>query len=240
MPMPALLPPALPALVALLAAFASPLVCAERNAADPVRAAPPSPMTATAAADKFDEVIATPELLNKLRAGGYALYLRHGTTNNAIGDRVPMVDLNDCSTQRPLTDEGRQLMVKVGKALRKARIPIGELRVSPMCRARESAAAAFPAISAVVDPQLMYVSNFTDAEKAPIIANTRLRLSAPVPAGSNRLLLAHAPNLMELMGYFPKEGTLVIFRPRGDGQHADYLGSVPAQRWDALLQAMRP
>ncbi len=227
-------------MLALLAAIASPLVQAERGAVDAAHPVAPSPMTATAAADKFEEVIATPELLNKLRAGGYTLYLRHGTTNNAVADRVPMVDLNDCSTQRPLTEEGRQLMAKVGKAMRKARIPIGELRVSPMCRARESAAAAFPAISAVVDPQLMYVSNFTDTEKAPIIANTRQRLSAPVPAGSNRLLLAHAPNLMELMGYFPKEGTLVIFRPRGDGQHADYLGSVPPQRWDGLLQAGRP
>lgn len=47
--------------------------------------------------------------------------------------------------QRPLTVEGRQLMARVGDAIRKANIPVSELHISPMCRARESAEAGlFP------------------------------------------------------------------------------------------------
>ena len=105
-----------------------------------------------------------------------------------------------------------------------------------MCRARDSASAAFPQLTPEVDPLLMYVANFTASQKAPVIANTRHLLSAPVAAGENRLLLAHAPNLMELLGYFPKEGTLVILRPRGGADGFDYVASVAPAAWPGLLR----
>lgn len=197
--------------IAFVALSATPALAATPGGSAPALQGMP-PATTT----QFVEVAATAKILGQLRTGGYTLYLRHGPTDNTIADRMPAVDLNDCRTQRPLTKAGRQLMAKVGASMRKARISIGEFRVSPMCRARESAAAAFPKLSPVVDNKLMYVANFTDVEKAPIIANTRTLLSTPVPSGSNRLVLAHAPNLMDLMGYFPKEGTLVVLRPKGN------------------------
>jgi len=205
-------------------------------AADPPSAAVVLQGLAPAAAAKFAEVPATTDILHLLRSGGYTLYLRHGNTDNAVPDRVPAVDLNDCNTQRPLTEAGRQLMVKVGNAIRKARIPIGEIKVSPMCRARESAAAAFPKLSPVGDKNLMYVANFTDSEKASIIANTRWLLSTPVTGSSNRLVLAHAPNLMDLMGYFPREGTSVILRPKGERDGFEYVASITPAAWIGLLK----
>ncbi len=205
-------------------------------AADPSGAAVVLPGLPPATATKFVEVAATADTLKLLRNGGYALYLRHGPTNNAIADRVPTVDLNDCSTQRPLTEAGRQLMAEVGQFMRKARIPIGEFKISPMCRARQSATAAFPKLAPEVDNKLMYVANFTDVEKAPIIANTRRLLSTPVPQGNNRLILAHAPNLMDLIGYFPKEGTLVILRPKGEPGGFDYVASIAPAAWIGLLK----
>ena len=206
------------------------------RAANPPQAALPVRAPATPSAAKFVEVLATADTLRLLQAGGYALYLRHGTTDNAIPDRMPAVDLKDCSTQRPLTEAGRQLMVKVGEYIRQAGIPVGELHVSPMCRARQSVAAAFPKRVATVDKNLMYVANFTSEEKAPIIAQTRKLLSTPVAKGSNRLLLAHAPNLMDLMAYFPKEATLVIFKPKGEADGFEYLASVPPSAWPGLLK----
>lgn len=190
---------------------------------------------APAAAAQFVEIPATTGTLKQLQDGGFVLYLRHGKTDNTRGDRVPGVDLNDCTTQRPLTEEGRQMAIRVGEAIRKARIPLGEIRVSPLCRAKESAAAAFPKQPGMIDNKLMYTANLTDAEKAPIIANTRQMLSTPVIAGSNRLLLAHAPNLMDLIGYFPKEGTLVIFLPKNNGNF-EYIASIPPALWADLLR----
>jgi phosphohistidine phosphatase SixA len=186
--------------------------------------------------DKFIEVPASAELLAKVRQGGFVLYLRHGYTDNSRPDRVPTLDLDDCSTQRPLTEEGRQLARRVGESIRKARLPIGEIRASPLCRAKETAQAAFPGKAFTIDKLLMYTANLTDAQKVPIIANTRRLLAAAVAPGSNRLLVAHAPNLMDLLGYFPKEGTLVIFRPVGGRDGFVYVASIAPALWGELMR----
>jgi len=186
------------------------------------------------AVKKFVEQPATSETLNRLRDGGYTLYLRHGSTDNTRPDRFPAVDLNDCSTQRPLTDEGRKQAALVGDAMRKAAIPLGEIRISPLCRVKESAAAAFPGKPVSIDHDLMYTANLTSEQKVPILANTRRLLAEPVTAGTNRLLIAHAPNLMDLIGYFPKEGTLVVFRPLGAAGF-QYVASIPPTLWPDLL-----
>lgn len=187
-------------------------------------------------APQFVERLATAKTLVQLRQGGYALYLRHAPTDNSKPDRLPSVDLNDCSTQRPLTEEGRMLATRVGKAIRAARIPIGSIHISPLCRVKDTAAAAFPGRKVQVELNLMYTGNLTAAQKAPIVANTRRLLSEPVAPGSNRLLIAHAPNLMDLMGYFPKEATLVVLRPRGEAGF-DYVASIPPDLWAELLPA---
>ena len=127
------------------------------------------------------------------------------------------------------------MAARVGEALRRAKIPIGDIHVSPLCRVRESTLAAFPGQSHVVDRDLMYTANLTAGQKAPIIARTRKLLSSPVAGGRNRLLVAHGPNLMDLIGYFPKEATLVVFRPKGEGRF-DYVASIPPGLWPELLR----
>lgn len=213
----------LPALLALTLVVVSPLVYPATNAT-------PAPLAAV-----FVEVLANAALLAEVRSGGFVLYLRHGYTDNSRADRLPAVDLGDCSTQRSLTEEGRKLARRVGYAISKARLPINEIRISPMCRVTETTAAAFPGKPFTIDHMLMYTANLTDAKKAPIIANTRRLLSAGVATGGNRLLVAHAPNLMDLIGYFPTEGTLVIFRPKGDKDGFDYIASIPPALWSDLL-----
>jgi phosphohistidine phosphatase SixA len=190
-----------------------------------------------AAAARFAEIRATPQTLEQLRQGGFVLYLRHGFTDNSKGDRASGVDLNDCATQRPLSPAGVKISAQVGEAMRQAKIPIGEIRVSPLCRVRDTVEQAFPGVPYTVDNNLMYTANLTDAQKAPIIANTRKLLSAPVAAGTNRLLIAHAPNVMDLIGYFPKEATLIIFRPNKNQEGFEYIASIRSGQWADLLGA---
>ena len=186
----------------------------------------------------FVERPATPALLKALRAGGFVLYMRHGNTDNTKPDAVPKVDLNDCATQRPLNDLGRKVATQVGNYLRLAKIPVSEVVHSPLCRARESAQLAFADVGDLLrqENKLMYVGNFTSEEKKPIVAMTRLLVSTPVPAGTNRVLVAHAPNLADLMGYFVKpEGTVVVIRPLGEGRF-EYLASIYPDMWPGLLK----
>lgn len=189
------------------------------------------------AAPKFVERMATPALLATLRQGGYVLYMRHGTTDNSRSDLVPLGDVRDCSRQRVLDEGGRKLSAQVGQFIRQAGIPVGEVLHSPMCRARESARLAFPDHPGglrQVDVSL-YTANLTQAEKQPVLETTRYWLSEPVARGSNRVIVAHAPNLADLIGYFVRpEGTVVVIRPLGKGQFA-YVASVPPTLWPTLL-----
>ncbi len=183
----------------------------------------------------FSEVMANRDLLTKLQKGGYVLYLRHGYTDNSRPDQFPNVDLADCNTQRLLNDEGRTLMRDVGKSLRLAKIPLGEIRVSPMCRTLESARLAIGDRFETAEA-LMYSANMTSEQKQPRLEALKKLLAAPVPAGSNRLLLTHAPNLADLIGFFVKpEGTVVVFSPTGPEGYT-YVASIPPALWDELLK----
>ena len=187
--------------------------------------------------DAFIEIPATPVLLAEVRQGGFVLYMRHGATDSAYPDQVP-IDLNDCSTQRPLTDAGRAEIVRVGEAIRQAAFPIAEVYASPLCRAYESAHLAYGDEVKIIK-ELMYTAHLTSAEKLPVIAMTRKLLSDPVAAGSNRVIVAHAPNLADLMAYFPRiEGTLIIFRPTGAGGF-EYLASIQPAQWNDLLNPIK-
>ena len=183
----------------------------------------------------FVEKPATRATIAELRKGGYVLYLRHGYTDNSRPDRVPSVDLNDCSTQRMLSDEGRALMRDVGKSIHAARIPVGELLVSPMCRTQESARLAFGEKFSLSEP-LMYSANMTSEEKNPRLEALKQILNTPVPAGTNRFLVAHAPNLADLIGFFVKpEGTVVVFAQKGNAGY-EYIASIHPKMWAELLR----
>lgn len=181
----------------------------------------------------FVEVLATPAHIKQLRAGGYVLYFRHGLTDNSRPDRTPTVDLNDCSTQRPLSVEGINLMKDVGRGIRKANIPVSEFFVSPMCRAKDSARAIFPDATFTTDSLLINAANMTSEEKKPLLEKTRAMISTTVTTANNRAVVGHAPILIDMMGYLPKEGTCVIFKPLGDNKY-EYIASIPPQHWQKI------
>lgn len=182
----------------------------------------------------FVEKLATPAHIKLLHAGGYVLYFRHGNTDNSRPDRTPTVDLNDCLTQRPLSEEGRNLMKVVGKGMLKAKISVSEIFVSPMCRAQDTARAVFAGAKLTTDNLLINAANMTTEEKKPLLDKTRSMISTPVTSGKNRAVVGHAPILIDMMGYFPKEGTCVIFKPLGDNQY-EYIASIPPQHWQKVL-----
>jgi len=181
----------------------------------------------------FVEKPATPAIIKQLRNGGYVLYMRHGNTDTSRPDRQPSVDLNDCSTQRPLTEEGRRIAAEVGQQIRKAKIPLGEIFSSPMCRAKETALAAFGK-NFIINNLLIDTSNMTKKEKEPVLETARELLSRPIEGKVNRVVVAHAPILIDLFGYYPKpEASMAIFKPMGDKKFK-YIASIAPKQWQTI------
>ena len=198
----------------------------------------PAAAQATAPAAGVQEALATKDMLKSLRAGGYVLYMRHATTDTSKPDAVPKVDLADCATQRNLNDEGRKQAATIGRQVRAAGIPVGEVIHSPFCRTRETAQLAFPAPGPKLREEvgISYPSNLTAQEKQPVLEMTRKILSTPVPGGTNRVVVGHAQNLAELMDLFVKpEGAMVVMRPQGAGRF-EYVASIPPAAWAGLLK----
>jgi broad specificity phosphatase PhoE len=78
-----------------------------------------------------------------LAAGGCALLLRHAQTVPGIGD-PPGFRLDDCATQRNLSDAGRAESRRLGEALRRRGIRFDEVLSSRWCRCVDTARLAFP------------------------------------------------------------------------------------------------
>src|SRR3954447_24416768 len=88
---------------------------------------------------------ATPDdrsLAQQLRKGGLVLLMRHASTEGGAGD-PPGFDLEDCSTQRNLSEAGRAESRDAGERLRKMGVAIAQVYTSPWCRCRETAQIAF-------------------------------------------------------------------------------------------------
>jgi phosphohistidine phosphatase SixA len=175
-----------------------------------------------------------PALLAALRQGGNVIYLRHGLTERSTTDASP-VDLSNCRTQRPLSDEGRKQAAGIGKAFRDLGIPVGDVLTSPYCRARETAEIAFGGGSP--SDTLSYSKNLPADERQRLAKALRDLLSTPPQPGKNTILISHKDNLEDAVFILPKaEGVAWVFQPLGDGE-SKALGQVAVEQWGEWVGA---
>ncbi|MFO1326341.1 MAG: histidine phosphatase family protein [Rubrivivax sp.] len=77
----------------------------------------------------------------RLRAGGCVVAFRHALAPGTYDP--PDMRLDDCRTQRNLSDEGRAQARRIGEMLRSQGLVPRRVRSSPWCRCRETAQLAF-------------------------------------------------------------------------------------------------
>lgn len=171
------------------------------------------------------------EMSADLRKGGYVFYMRHAVTRLDQEDRQPVV-LDDCTTQRNLSDEGKRQARAIGAAFQKIRIPVGKVVASPFCRTLETARLAFG--KAATDDDLYFAIGLSKPEReAKGAALRRILAQQPAP-GSNVVLVAHTANLEEAVGFWPKpEGTIILFQPDGIGGFRA-IGRIPSESWPGV------
>ena len=180
-----------------------------------------------AATNSADETIAA------LRQGGFVIYFRHGETGASGSDRAQAV-IGDCSTQRNLSDLGRQQVAQMGQDFKTLRIPVGKVLSSDFCRCWQHAEAMFGKGRYTITTALSVPDSYpavTDNDRQR--SNDMLRaLLAELPArGMNTVLVSHGTNVQMLTGYHPNvQGEAVIFRPDGRGGY-ERVASVLPHQW---------
>lgn len=147
-----------------------------------------------------------------LRDGGHVALMRHAIAPG-VGDPAGF-RLDDCTTQRKLSEQGRAQARAIGERFRANGIATAAVFSSQWCRcldtARELAlgeVVAFPGLN----------SFFADrGEEARHTAAVRAligeRARSPLPL----VLVTHQVNITALTGVFPASGEIIVLRVDGD------------------------
>jgi len=168
------------------------------------------------------------EALALLKKTGYVIYLRHAATDHSQDDKVP-VDLNDCTTQRNLSEKGITQSKSIADYLKRNNIKIGKALSSPFCRCVDTA--KLIARRYFTDKNLYFAISSSQEMRASQSRHLRILLSSPPYIGTNTLIVSHTANLKEAADIWPKEeGEAYIFEPLGN-KGFNIKGVIKPENW---------
>lgn len=143
-----------------------------------------------------------------LRAGAIIVF-RHAEAPG--GGDPPGLKLDDCSTQRNLSADGRAQAQRIGERLRQERVAIGAVWASQWCRTRETAQLLR---SGAVRDATAFNSFFGEREREAVqTAAARAALLGWRGPGS-LVVVTHQVNITALTGVFPASGEGVVLQLR--------------------------
>jgi len=178
------------------------------------------------------QTMSGPALVKSLQAGGHVIVMRHASSPGQIPDK-PNPD--NVPPERQLDDKGRSTATAMGEALRRLKIPVGEVLTSPTYRARETARLARlpnprPITEVGEGPQAM------QGAVAPAQTEWLQRKVKEFPKGTNTVLVTHVPNITAAFpGETPAavEGEAFVFGSDGKGG-ARVIGRIKIEEWQEL------
>jgi phosphohistidine phosphatase SixA len=181
----------------------------------------------------FQDKMSSAELLSELQKGGYIIYFRHAQTEKDYADQVT-ANVDDCSTQRMLSEDGLQQALTIGDAFATAEIPIGTVTTSEYCRAWTTAALAFGDYEK--DPALNFLpfEDYTDEQVEQMKANVTPLLTAVPEDGTNDIIVGHDDIFESATGIYPDpQGMAYILKPDGEGGFEVMANMLP-EEWAEL------
>ena len=190
----------------------------------------------------FINRVGAQQLVNSLRRGGYVIYLRHAKTNKDWGDQVsPMLNLSDCNTQRQLSAEGKQQALIIGRGVKAAKIPVGQVISSDYCRAYNTAKIAFGKYTKNSNLNFLPCDDCTPEDYKEYSRRVSPLLSSVPAAGTNTFLVGHddpfqgvTMDLLPPDGIYPDPmGVAYVVKPMSNGKFELLAKLLPTQ-WRIL------
>ena len=146
------------------------------------------------------------KLLNQLKDGGKLIFIRHAY---APGSGDPNnFNLNDCSTQRNLSEEGKKQAEYIGEFFSNNEISIDKVLSSEWCRCKETAQIAFKNFSTNSFLNSFYSSKFAKNKDKQI--NALYDYIKKLKNNKNLVFVTHYVLISEVLNYGPSSGEIVV------------------------------
>ena len=156
-------------------------------------------------------------LINQLDEGGKLIFIRHAY---APGNGDPAgFNLNDCSTQRNLSDDGRKQAQRIGKFFTKNKIEIDKVLSSEWCRCKETAKIAFKNYSTNTFLNSFYSSKFSKNKDKQVKAFNYYVKN--LESKKNLIFVTHYVFISEVLNYGPASGEIVV-----SDKNLNIIGSI--------------
>jgi phosphohistidine phosphatase SixA len=179
-------------------------------------------------------------LVSSLKAGGHVIVIRHVATDDSQKDIYPF-KFDDMTSQRQLSEAGREVARQSGAAFKRIGVPIGEVYTSRLNRAVETGKLLAGRDVSPVDELTDSGAGGASAMANPDGRNAKLGRALrdlvntnPKP-GLNNLVITHKTNIADAFGKDfgdVREGEALVFKPSASGP-AVLVTRVQAGEWIA-------
>jgi broad specificity phosphatase PhoE len=145
-------------------------------------------------------------VINELKRGGNIIFIRHAYAPG--GGDPKNFDINDCKTQRNLSNSGRDQAKKIGSYFKKNNIPIGKVYSSEWCRCKETASIAFNDFETK-----SFLNSFFSSQFAKNKDRQMKKLKKFINnwnKNKNLVFVTHYVVISEIVNYAPSSGEIVI------------------------------
>ena len=145
-------------------------------------------------------------LMNQLEEGGKLIFIRHAY---APGSGDPdNFNLNDCSTQRNLSEDGKKQAQLIGVFFKENKIKIDKILSSEWCRCKETAFIAFEDFETKDFLNSFYSIKFAKNKKTQV-KNLKKYVNK-WNSKKNLILVTHYVVISEVLNYAPGSGEIII------------------------------
>ncbi|MEM8831910.1 MAG: histidine phosphatase family protein [Cyanobacteria bacterium P01_G01_bin.19] len=181
----------------------------------------------------FQDKLSGAELLSALQEGGHVIYFRHAQTEKDYADQVS-ADVNDCSTQRTLSEVGWEQSLAIAEGFETNSIPVGNVVSSEYCRAWQTAQIAFGRYEKNPALNFLPFEDYTDEQVAEMKANVMPLLTAVPESGTNTVIVGHDDIFESATGIYPDpQGIAYVVTPDGNGG-MEIIANMLPEEWSQL------
>jgi phosphohistidine phosphatase SixA len=151
-----------------------------------------------------------------LRQGGHVALIRHADAPGVPGD-PPGFKLEDCATQRNLSEAGKLDAAKLGQRLRAAGVTIGRVVSSPWCRCTETAKLLH---AGPVAAEPAFANAFSLADERQALRDGARRIIAAWQGPGTLVAVTHGANILAITGINPASAEMIVVRATPGGEIA--------------------